>query len=129
MRPWISLLLLGAGLTAAIAAPAAANTMTPGSPVVIVHNGHVHAPFHRHHFVHSHLGLGPFVFGTPLAFPDAYYGSGVAAGTPPIIMMSEAPAMTAPPPQLPVVEQRPTVETTAEGMVIVRGPGSHHIGY
>ena len=133
MRPWISL-LLGSGLAAVIAAPAAAaSTMTPRSPVVVVHNGHVHAPFlhapfHRHLFLHTHRGFGPFAFGAPLALPDEYYGSDIASGAPPIIMLSGMPAMAAPP-QLPAVEQRPSVETTAEGVVIVRGPGSHHIGY
>ena len=128
MRPWISLMLLGAGLTAAIAAPAAANTMTPRSPV-IVHNGHVHAPFDRHHFLHTHPGFGPFVFGAPPVFPDGYFGTGVASGMPPVIMLSEAPAMAAPPPSPTAVEQRPSVETTAEGVVVVRGPGSRHLGY
>jgi hypothetical protein len=128
MRPWISLLLLGAGLTAAIAAPAsAANTMTPRFPVVVVHNGRVHAPFHRH--LRSRPGFSPFAFGAPLVVPDQYFGSGAASGTPPVIMLGEAPAVAAPMPPVPVVEQRPSVETTAEGVVIVRGPGSHHLGY
>jgi len=128
MRPWISPLLLGAGLTAFIAVPAAANTMTPRSPVVVVHNGHVHAPFLRRHFLRAHPGFGPFVLGTPLVLPDESFGGGVASGTPPIIMLSEPPAVAAPPP-LPAAEQRPSVETTAEGVLVVRGPGSRHLGY
>ena len=123
MRPWISLLLLGAGLTAAAAATAAADTMTPRSPV-IVHNGRSHAPIHRHHFL---PGFGPF-FGAPLVLPGGYFGSDIALGMPPVMMLSETPAMAAPR-QLPAAEQRPSVETTAEGVVVVRGPGSHHIGY
>lgn len=126
MRPWISLLLLGAGLTAASAAPATANTTTPQSPGVVSPNSHIRAPFHRNHFFRRHPGFGPFAFGAPLVFPGGYYGSDIGPGTPPVIMLSEPPA---PPPQLPAVEQRPSVETTAEGVVIVRGPGSHHIGY
>jgi hypothetical protein len=129
MRPWISLLLLGAGLTAAIAAPATAGMMTPRSPVPVAHNGHVHAPFHRHRFFHRHPGFGPLVFGAPLVFPGGYYGSDIGPGTPPVVVLSEAPTTAAPPPQLPELDQRPSIETTAEGVVIVRGPGSHHIGY
>lgn len=125
MRPWISLLLLGAALPATIVAPAAANAMTPRSPV-IVHNGHVHVPFHRHHFLQAHPGFGPFTFGAPLILPGGYFADGGASGTPPVIMLSEAPAVAAPP---PAVEQRPSVETTAEGVVVVRGPGSRHLGY
>lgn len=126
MRPWISL-LVGTALT--VAAPAAANTMTQQSPVPVARNGHVHLPFHRHHFFHSHPDVSPFAFGAPLVFPGGYYGSDIGPGTPPVIMLSEPPAMAAPPPQLPAVEQRPSVETTAEGVVIVRGPGSHHLAY
>jgi|SRR5690348_2093022 len=129
MRPWIFLLLLGAGLTAAIAAPAAANTTTPRSPGVGFHDSHMRAPFHRNHFFHRHPGFGPFVFGAPLVLPGGYYGSDIGPGTPPVIMLSVPPAVAAAPPQLPAVEQRPSVETTAAGVVIVRGPGSHHIGY
>jgi hypothetical protein len=129
MRPWTSLLLLGVGLTVGFAGPAAANTMTPRSPVVVVHNGHVHALLRHHRFFRGRPGLGPFVFGTPLVSPDAYYGSGIASSALPFIMPGGAPVMAAPVAQLPAVEQRPSVETTAEGVVIVRGPGSHHIGY
>jgi len=128
MRLWISLLLLGVGLTVGFAGPVAANTMTPRSPVVVVQNGHAHGPFHRHHF-RGHPGLGPFVFGTPLVSPDAYYGSGIASSALPFILPGGPPVMAAPVAQWPAVEQRPSVETTAEGVVIVRGPGSHHIGY
>lgn len=128
MRPWISLLLFGAGLTGVIAAPAAANTMTPTSPVVVVHNGHVHALFHRRHFLRAHPGFGPFALGTPLVFPDESYGGGAGSGMPPVIMLSEPSAVAASPP-VPAAEQRPSVETTAEGVVVVRGPGSHHLGY
>lgn len=126
MRPWISLLLLGAGLTVAIATPAAANTTTPRPPGVAFHDSHMRAPFHRNHFFHRHPGFGPFVFGAPLVFPGGYYGSDIGPGTPPVIMLSETPAA---PPPLPAVEQRPSVETTPEGVVIVRGPGSHHLAY
>jgi hypothetical protein len=129
MRPWISRLLVGAALTAVIAAPATAGMMTPRSPAPVAHNGHVHAPFHRHRFFHRHPGFAPFVFGAPLVFPDGYFGSDVAAGTPPVVVLREAPPMAAPPPPMPELDQRPSVETTAEGVVIVRGPGSHHIGY
>jgi len=125
MRPWISL-LLGAGLVAAIAGPTTAGTMTPRSPVLVAHDGHVQAPFDGHRRFHRHPGFGPLVFGAPLVFPGGYYGSDIGPGTPPVIILSEAP-VTAPSPQLPAVEQRPRVETTTEGVVIVRGPGSRHI--
>jgi hypothetical protein len=128
MRPWISPLLLGAGLTALIAVPAAANTMTPRSPVMAVHNGDVHAPFHRHHFLRAHPGFAPFVLSTPLFLPYEFYGGGVASGTPSVIILSEPSAVAASPP-VPAAEQRPSVETTAEGVVVVRGPGSRHLGY
>jgi hypothetical protein len=130
MRPWISLLLLGAGLTAAGATPAAANNMTPRSSE-IARNGHIHTPFLRHHFLHRNPEFGPFAFGAPLILPGGYFAGDVASGTPPVIMLSEVPATTASalPPPRPAAEQRPSVETTAEGVVVVRGPGSHHIGY
>jgi len=86
MRLWISLLLLGVGLTVGFAGPVAANTTTPRSPVVVVQNGHAHGPFHRHHF-RGHPGLGPFVFGTPLVSPDAYYGSGIASSALPFMTL------------------------------------------
>lgn len=124
MRPWISL-LLGAGLLAAIAAPSTAGTMTPRSPVLVA-GGHVEAPFHRQRFFHRHAGFGQLVFAAPLVFPGGYYGSDIGPGMPPVIMLSEAP-VAAPPPPLAAVDQRPSVETTADGMVIVRGPGSRHI--
>jgi hypothetical protein len=103
--------------------------MTPRSPEV-ARNGHVRAPFPRHHFFHPNPGFGPFAFGAPLILPGGYFAGGVASGTP-VIMLSEAPATTAPAPAppRPAAEQRPSVETTAEGVVVVRGPGSHHIGY
>ena len=135
MRPWISPLLLGVGLTAGMAAPAAADTLTPRSPV-IVRNSHIPAPFQRHHFrhshpgfLHSHPGVDPLFFGVPLVYSGDYVAGGVASGMPPVMMLSEPPGTAPPPPQLPAIEQRPTVETTPEGVAIVRGPGSHHIGY
>ena len=128
MRPRISL-LLGVGLMAAVAVPATANTTTSRSPVVVIPHNHIHALSHRDHFFHHHPGFGPFALGAPLTFPGGYYGNDIGPGTPPVIMRSDTPAIAAAPPQLPAVEQRPSVETTAEGVVIVRGPGSHHIGY
>lgn len=127
MRNLISL-LLGAGLIAAGVAPAVADNMTPRSHE-IVRNGQFHRPFLRHRFLHPNP-VFPFVLGAPFAFPGGYFDGGVASGASPVIMLGGAPAVAAsPPPPLAAAEQRPSVETTAEGVVVVRGPGSHHIGY
>jgi hypothetical protein len=46
-----------------------------------------------------------------------------------VVVLNGAPPVPAPLPRRSVVEERPSVETTAEGIVIVRGPGSRHLGY
>jgi hypothetical protein len=127
MRPWISLMLLAAGVMATGAMPAAADNMTMQSRET-VRSGHLQTPFLKHRFLRPNPVFGPFAFGAPLILPGGYFAGGVDSGTP-VIMLSEAPAIAAPPPPPPAVEQRPSVETTAEGVVVVRGPGSHHIGY
>jgi len=128
MRPWICMLVLGTGLTAASALPAAANNMSSRSPNVAA-NGHVQMPFLRHGFFRHRPSLGPFAFGGPVVFPDGFFDGDVtpAAGTP-MVMLSGGPAA----PQLPrrsAVEERASVETTVEGVVVVRGPGSRHVGH
>ncbi len=118
MRPWICLLVLSAGLTAASALPAAANNMTARSPNVAL-NGDVQTSFLRQGFFRHRPFLGPFAFDAPVVFPGGFFVGdvmpGVAAGTP-------LPRRTA-------VEERPSVETTLEGVVIVRGPGSRHVAH
>jgi hypothetical protein len=128
MRPWISLMLLATGLVTAGAMPAAADNMTMRSRDV-VRSGRLQTPGLHHRFLRPDAMFGPFAFGAPLILPGGYFAGGGASGTP-VIMLSEAPAMAAPPPPPPpAIEQRPSVETTAEGVVVVRGPGSHHLGY
>jgi hypothetical protein len=126
MRPWIYVLLLGAGLIAASAEPAAANNMTARSPDMAL-SRHVQAPFLRHRHLPQHGSvLGPFVLGAPFIWPGGYFdGSLASAVSPPVIVLSTPPAAAAPQPS--PVEQRASVETTAEGVVIVRGPGSRHL--
>jgi hypothetical protein len=120
MRPWICMLGIAA-LSAASALPAAADNMTPRSPNVAL-NGTVQAPFPRHGFVRHQSTLGPFVLGSPFILPGGSFDGdavpGVASGTPMAV-----------PPRLrrSAVEERASVETTQEGIVIVRGPGSHHL--
>jgi hypothetical protein len=129
MRPWICILVFGAGLMAASAPPAAANNMTPRSPAVAL-NSPVETPFLRHGFFRHHRLLGPFAFGGPLLFPGGFFGGdvmpGFASGMPPALMLSGEPALAAP--RRSTDGARPSVETTAEGVVIVRGPGSRHLG-
>jgi hypothetical protein len=127
MRRLISLTLLAAGLMTTGAMPAAADNMTMRSRE-IVRDGRAQTPFLNRRFLRPNPVFGPFAFGAPLILPGGYFAGGVPSGAPPVIMLSEAPAMAAPPPP-PAVEQRPSVETTAEGVVVVRGPGSRHLGY
>lgn len=132
MRPWICMLVLAAGLTAASALPAVANNMISQSPNVSV-NRHVQTPFLRHGFFRHHPLLSPFAFGGPFVFPGGFFDSDViprvASGTPPLVVLNGAPPVPQPLPRRSVVEERPSVETTVEGVVIVRGPGSRHLGY
>jgi len=124
MRRWIFLLVTGAGLPVAAALPAAANNMTSRSPDVAV-TGHPQAVPMQPGF-RRHSTPGPFGFGGPVVFPDTYVDGesrpSVIAGLPPIPM---AAALA---PRHSAVEERPSVETTVEGIVIVRGPGSRHVG-
>jgi hypothetical protein len=131
MRPWICMLVLGAGLTAAGTLPAAANNMTSRSPNVAA-NGHARTPFLRHGFFRHHPLLGPFAFGGPVVFPGGFFDGdvipGFTSGTPPLLLLSGPPAA----PELPrrsAVEERASVETTPDGVVVVRGPGSRHLGH
>lgn len=126
MRPSICLLVLGAGLTAASVLPAAANTMTSRSPNVAV-NGHVPSPSLQHGVFRRLPLLGPFAFGGPVVFPGGFFDGDftpVAAGTP-VVMLSGPPA----PPPPPRHSAGPSIETAVAGMVIVRGPGSRHLGH
>lgn len=126
MRPWICT-LLGAALTAASALPAAADHMPPRSSHLVV-KGHFRTSFPQHGFFRDHPLLGPLALGGPAVIPGDYSASGFAPGMPLVILPSTAPA----PAQLPArsaAEERPSVEATGEGVVIVRGPGSRHLGY
>jgi hypothetical protein len=130
MRPWICMLVLGAGLTAVSALPAAANTTASRSPRVAV-NGPVRAPFLRHHLFRHQSLFGPFAFGSPFVLPGGVFDGDVmpslASGAPTVVMLSGSPA--APPlPRRAAIVERTSVETTVDGVVIVRGPGSHHLG-
>lgn len=120
MRPWtwLCLLALGAGLTAAGGAPAAAGNLVARSP----HPAHFHMPVPRHHVLHHDFGFGPFAFGGPILAPGDYLNGTM----PPIIVLSNAPAQPTLV-QRPIADERPSVETTPEGVVIVRGPGSRHL--
>jgi hypothetical protein len=59
-------------------------------------------------------------------FGDAGFGLPAEGTTNPayIIVASSGAPM---PMSRPVAEERPTVETTASGVAIIRGPGSHHL--
>jgi hypothetical protein len=130
MRPWFCMLALGAGLTAVSALPAVANNMASRSPRVAV-NGPVRTPFLRHHLFRHQFLFGPFAFGSPFVLPGEVFDGdvmpGLASGAPMVVMLSGPPA--APPlPRRAALEERVSVETTVDGVVIVRGPGSHHLG-
>jgi hypothetical protein len=68
--------------------------------------------------------IAPFY---PSGFPYDFYpaGASMAAGGAPIVVVVPAAAVR-PEPQRPFASDRPTVETTPQGVVIVRGPGSRH---
>lgn len=124
MRPWIFVLVIGAGLPVAGVLPAAANNVTSRSPAMAV-TGHPQAAPLQPGF-RRHSPMGPFGFGGPVVVPDAFFDGDsqprIIAGLPPVVM---APAAA---PRHSAVEERPSVETTVEGIVIVRGPGSRHVG-
>ena len=58
---------------------------------------------------------------------DGFWAPGdVASAPPPPAVIAVNPP---PPPRRSEVEERPTVEITASGVQIVRGPGSRHTGW
>jgi hypothetical protein len=125
MRRWIYTLMLGAGLMAASIPPAAANGMVSRAPHVAL-NGQARSPLLRHSHFRHHRAFGPFAFGSPLFFPNDFFDAEGAsgAGASRLVMLNDAPGARL---RRPAVE-RASVETTEQGVVIVRGPGSHHIG-
>ena len=126
MRPW-TCMLLGAALTAASALPAAADHISPRSSHLAV-KGHFRTSFPRHAFFRHRPLPGPLALGGPAGIPGDYFDGGHAPGMPLVILPSSEPA-AAQLPQRSAVEERPSVEATGEGVVIVRGPGSRHLGY
>jgi len=48
-------------------------------------------------------------------------------GAPGAMTAAQPYAFPPPPPQRLAQDERPTVETTATGVTIIRGPGSHHV--
>jgi hypothetical protein len=127
MRPWICTLVLGAGLTLASTLPAAADHM-PRQPSHLAVNGHHQTFFPRHGFFHHHPLLSSLASGGLAVIPGDYFDGGFPSGMPLVIVPSSAPAVAQLPPRS-AVEERPSVESTEEGVVIVRGPGSRHLGY
>jgi hypothetical protein len=119
MRIWSWLLLaLGAALTV-VAAPAATagNLVTRSQTTSLAGQGHTR--FERHRIFHDGFAFDPFAFSGSVIVPGQYlYGM-----MPPVIVLGSVDSQAAPP--RPALEQ-PSVETTPEGVVIVRGPGSHH---
>jgi hypothetical protein len=61
----------------------------------------------------------PFAFGSPATILTPGDFAGLDGGTQPLVVTSAAPSAA--------VNTRPSVETTPEGVTIVRGTGSHHI--
>jgi hypothetical protein len=108
----------------------------PAFPAAAEHNGSAGAP-HVHGFHHGHAFHFRGFRGSPFAngfggwgyFPDWDWGwggdwaaNGGNAVAPP------APAFLPPPrPAGYAADTRPSVETTAQGVTIIRGPGSHHL--
>lgn len=69
---------------------------------------------------HSRAFFGfPFAFGSPVTTFAPGDFAGLDGGTQPLVVTSAAPPVA--------VNTRPSVETTPEGVTIVRGTGSHHI--
>lgn len=99
-------------LTVAASAAWASQPMAHGSSMGI-------GP-HRHPIVHHPLQRR---FIPQFAYPLDYYGDNWGYAPAPAFVAAEPP-----PPSTPVAithYERPTVETTPEGVTIVRGPGSH----
>jgi hypothetical protein len=114
--------MLGAGLMAASIPPAAANGMVSRAPHVAL-NGQARSPFLHGHFRH-HRAFGPFAFGSPLFFPNDFFDGESVSGAPRLVMLNDAPGARL----RRLAVERASVESTEQGVVIVRGPGSHHIG-
>ena len=68
-----------------------------------------------------HTALGVLPFGVYDALPPGGYDVPPAGGAP-----SSTVVVAPPPPPRSEADERPTVEITASGVQIVRGPGTHH---
>ena len=138
---WPFLLLLGPGLCALAVVPAAANNMSTHGQVIATQPPTARiqvpprVPF-RHHrnFARSFDPFFPFGFFQPVrVFPggvlDGIAGADALApagnGAPMMIVTSDPPIPRRA--TRSAVDERPSVETTPEGVVIVRGPGSRHL--
>jgi hypothetical protein len=134
--------ILGAAL--ALAAPGAT---ARGSDAASVGHGPGHAHCHCHAHAHAHIVPHPFLI--PRELVDARflhrfdrfdhrrnrggfvpgwgpYGGNDLGDTPPQ-ETAEAGAPLPLPFPMPAAEPRVSVETTPEGVAVVRGPGSHHV--
>lgn len=137
MRRWLFLLLLGPGLCTVTAPPAAANNMSTHGQVIATAPPMAHTqvpPGHHRNFARSFDPFSPFGFVQPVSvFPggvlDGIAGADALApagnGAPMMIVTSDPPIPRRA--TRSAVDERPSVETTPEGVVIVRGPGSRHL--
>jgi len=105
-----------------------------GMPFEVFRGGH-HA-FHRHHPFHFHAMRHPFVgpgdWGLGWGWGGGGGDGGWGWGEPAAAGLAEpAPSpglgMLPPPPPMRTADERPSVESTPQGVTIVRGPGSHHL--
>jgi hypothetical protein len=74
--------------------------------------------------------FSPFATTFPIGFDDGFgfggFDAGAGFGGAPGIVMLNAPPVAAAAPARPMIDDRPSVERTAQGVTIIRGPGSHH---
>ena len=132
-----ALLLPFAALLTLPALPAAAESGHDhgGSRAAFHHDFHQHRPFH---FRERRREFGRFREGRR-EFAGSLWGGGWGWGWPgdwdwggqaPAAGVPEAPpvgyALPTPPPAR-IADERPSVETTSQGVVIIRGPGSRHV--
>ncbi|HZS82104.1 MAG TPA: hypothetical protein VFA50_04490 [Stellaceae bacterium] len=123
-------MLVALPLTVLLATGATAGQVTFqsrfGSPFVFAPTFFPHRHLHRF----RRFGFNTFApFDGTFGFVGLPLTEGSVAAPAPGIVIIGAPS-SSPAPSMPrptAEEERPTVETTASGVTIIRGPGSHHL--
>jgi hypothetical protein len=124
------LLLLALLLTLPVLPAAAEHGGSHGGFGTARMHGFHHGQFFRFRGAPFAFSRSPYGYGGWGYFPDWDWGwdgdwawNGGGAAPPP----ASAPNYLLPPRPRFATEERPSVETTSQGVTIIRGPGSHHV--